>query len=305
LSVTLADLPQDAVVFAPCGCFTDTLLSIAGLAPPVTIGALNTKFPGAVATYQITSVSIAGGPSSPFDADPGDCLNNTATQCTGSVSFSPLEAGLQTDGLLFTIGSVNISGGGFAADLLSTFLPLYVPLLQNYLLVVLGGTGVVPTPTASPTATASPSTTPAPPSATPQATATPVASITATPAPTVSSTPVATESPTATPHVTQTSQPTAIPPDEWVDTNCDGTTDDGDLIVILSFLARGLAPATPQDDCPNPGDDAPGAGGPRPWGDQNCDGTVDIFDALAELFVLAGILHADADGCVTLVPSAA
>lgn len=130
--------------------------------------------------------------------------------------------------------------------------------------------------------------------ATPTASATAAPTASPSPSPTASATARPTEAatPTASPLPTSTSAPTpTLTPAPTLsgrsDVNCDGTTDDQNVLALLLHAAESAPAAAPlgEDVCaPIGSDDGDGL-----KGDLNCDGVVDARDALVALYGWAGI----------------
>jgi hypothetical protein len=70
---------------------------------------------------------------------------------------------------------------------------------------------------------------------------------------------------------------------EQANVNCDGSTDTGDVLVLLG--ASGGLDYEQEPGCPGPGDSLGGV----VFGDVNCDSVFDVRDALHLLLALAGL----------------
>ena len=157
-----------------------------------------------------------------------------------------------------------------------------------------------PTPTPVPTQTAPPppTATPSSPTPSPSPSTTPTASSSATPPRTPSPTPTTevspppapTNTPASTPTVSVSPAPTSPSPTPvalaQANVNCDGSTDAGDLVILLRAIG-GLDFHQPAG-CAAPGHYAGGV----TMGDADCSGTFDPSDVLALLRYLSGLPRA-------------
>ena len=142
LHLALSDLPAGTVVYPGGGNATlDTLLSLAGVAVPVTSDSLIAAVGDVSATFALTGLASSGD-AAEFPVDQGTCLAAGAgTSCTLSARFAPTTVGAHSVTYTPVLGSVTVTAANPTVQSLASMLTGYlVTDFANQLSVDLNGT---------------------------------------------------------------------------------------------------------------------------------------------------------------------
>jgi uncharacterized repeat protein (TIGR01451 family) len=144
LQLTLSQLPPEAIITYPGGnAAIDFLLSQKQLGPNPSISRLAAAFGDATISYRILGVTLLGGAGSDFTVDPGASIGATGPSATtGPLVFRPLSTGVRRDTVRVDVGSVQITGGSWAAELATAFAGLLLDLVLEACSIEVLGIGL-------------------------------------------------------------------------------------------------------------------------------------------------------------------
>jgi uncharacterized repeat protein (TIGR01451 family) len=143
LNVSLADLPQDAVVYGGGDTALDLALSAAKSTVPVTISSIRSDFGAQNIAFSIDAIAFSGGSSSQFQSTV--LTAQDVGPASVQIRFAPTAAGFQIEVAVPQLSGARIDGASPVTAVLNLISPSLVNLLSATLLrQTVTGTGLPP-----------------------------------------------------------------------------------------------------------------------------------------------------------------
>ena len=143
LNVSLADLPQDTVIYGGGDAAIDLALSAVKSSMPVTVGSIRSDFGAQNVAFVVEGVTFSGASNSQFQS--GTVTTQDLGHTSVEIQFAPTELGFQIELAVPRLSGVRIDGSSQVTYVLNVISPLIVNFLADGILrETVTGTGLPP-----------------------------------------------------------------------------------------------------------------------------------------------------------------